>query len=480
MPARLNSVWEAIGDPLIITDSRQEIVVFNRAAEDVFGYSGSEVLGRQLDVLLPPRFRLSHRRHTDQFRSRGIGHTKGGSGRPTVYALRKNGEEFPAEVTLSTLQFEGEMMAAATVRDVSDRVAAERALAQSERRFRVAFEDSPVAFALVGMDRRLIDGNAALAALTGIPVEDMRGQRMPELVNATNIRDLTAALRPMLAGEASTVRTELHIVDPGGKPRVLDLFVALVVDDEGRPDYMISQASEITDRVRTQRQLEELLRSKDDLIASVSHELRTPLTAVVGFARLLQDNAGSLSTPEEKEMLDSIVSEATDLSDLVDDLLVAARAEMGALSSVRVPVDLHLEASRVLHSWRDAEVERVILEGTPVRALADPGRVRQILRNLVSNALRYGGDRIALRVEGNGEAAVVTVADDGHPIPPDDQDRIFERYQRAHTNAGVTASMGLGLSVARDLCQLMGGGLTYGFEAGENRFRLTLPRIPAP
>jgi two-component system sensor histidine kinase MtrB len=239
--------------------------------------------------------------------------------------------------------------------------------------------------------------------------------------------------------------------------------------------HVIVALADITERMTAEQRLRELVRSKDELIASVSHEIRTPLTAVLGFAQLLHDEAEALSEEERRELLESLVTQSTDVANIVEDLLVAAKADIGALNVVRLPVDLGAQAAQVLEGWSQTIVDRIGVEGGPVRCLADPARVRQVIRNLVGNALRYGGPHISVRVETRGALAVVSVVDDGPGIPPEDTERVFEKYQRGSQAPGLTAALGLGLGLSRHLARLMDGDLTYLREGGETVFELTLP-----
>lgn len=227
------------------------------------------------------------------------------------------------------------------------------------------------------------------------------------------------------------------------------------------------------ERDKAEARLRETLRSKDELVASISHELRTPLTAVVGFAQLLRDDT-DLDAEDRAAMIRSIVDEGYDLANIIEDLLTVAKAEAGTLEVVSVPVDLRAQAAQVFESLREQDAERVILEGDTRRVAGDPGRVRQILRNLVTNALRYGGDLITVRVPDDGNPRV-QVCDNGPGIPVEDRARIFESYQKAHRAPGVTGSVGLGLAISRTLARKMGGDLTYTHEEGHSVFELTFP-----
>ncbi|MFW2340220.1 MAG: ATP-binding protein [Acidimicrobiia bacterium] len=227
------------------------------------------------------------------------------------------------------------------------------------------------------------------------------------------------------------------------------------------------------ERESDRERLEELNRAKDAFLASVAHELRTPLTAVVGFGQVLQEGADSMSSEERTELLDVMVEQGSDLTNIISDLLVAARADIGALEVESVPVNLHPQVLQVLDSIE--QVTKTSVTGEQVRALGDADRIRQVLRNLVSNAVRYGGDHVRVEVLADGTEACVLVCDSGAPIPEEDRERIFEPYRRAHNAPGLVDSLGLGLAISRQLARLMGGDLTYRYENGESVFELTLP-----
>jgi two-component system OmpR family sensor kinase len=121
------------------------------------------------------------------------------------------------------------------------------------------------------------------------------------------------------------------------------------------------------------------------------------------------------------------------------------------------------------------EVDQVEVSGPTVGAIADPIRVRQVLRNLLSNAGRYGGDSIVVELEQDGPVVKVVVSDNGRGVPPADRERIFEPYHRSRPEDGLTAAIGVGLTVARRLARLMDGELTYSYVEGRSRFELSLP-----
>ena len=271
----------------------------------------------------------------------------------------------------------------------------------------------------------------------------------------------------ILGAAIVVVRHRRRLVESGERLRDLNTQLGIQVDELSSSRKAL-RASEVG--------LEELVRSKDELIASISHEFRTPLTAVVGFSQLLQDEDSNLSPAERAEMIRSIVDESVDLTNIVEDLLTAAKAEARTLTVVHVAVDLRVQTEQVLETLDQPTREQIEVTGSSVRAIGDPGRVRQILRNLISNALRYGGDRIRVSIVGAESTARVLVSDDGPGIPRKERERIFESYQRAHEKPGVTASMGLGLTISRQLARLMDGDLTYRQKTGVNIFELLLPK----
>ena len=177
---------------------------------------------------------------------------------------------------------------------------------------------------------------------------------------------------------------------------------------------------------------------------------------------------------EQKEFISMIAQQSAEVAYIVEDLLVAARADIGKLPIQPDRVDLldQLEAG-IAATDLGILVERVG-DNSPI-AFADANRVRQIVRNLLSNAQRYGGSRIESRCSADDGVAWLEVADDGEGIPKEDVAAVFEPYQRSHNAEGQPLSVGLGLTVSRKLAHLMGGSLSYRYADGWSVFRLELP-----
>lgn len=217
--------------------------------------------------------------------------------------------------------------------------------------------------------------------------------------------------------------------------------------------------------------------SKERLLASVSHEIRTPLTAIVGLSEEIISSRTSLGVEELDELNGIIAVQSRELAELVEDLLVASRAEGGTLSIKPDVMDLRDHAERVLQGVRDSSLSQktVVLHGDKVLAWADQLRVRQIVRNLITNAIKYGGNKIVVGVRQDGDMARLVVADDGPGVPVMEADLIFERYYRSAQSPTMPGSVGIGLAVSRQLAELMGGTLEYVRGEVQHRFELSLP-----
>lgn len=222
---------------------------------------------------------------------------------------------------------------------------------------------------------------------------------------------------------------------------------------------------------QAERDLAALVESKDELVASVSHELRTPITTILGMAFELRDHGDEFSIDEARELISIIADQSRELSNIVEDLLVAAWSDGDTLAVRPEVVNITAELARIVSSNRSGPT---IAVDRPVLAWTDPLRFRQILRNLLTNAGKYGGPNVTITATVDGEVARVMVSDDGPGVAQQDRERIFDPYFRSQGDRALPGSLGLGLPVSRRLARLMGGDLTYRFD-GASVFELTLP-----
>jgi signal transduction histidine kinase len=227
---------------------------------------------------------------------------------------------------------------------------------------------------------------------------------------------------------------------------------------------------------RRLRSAEQMIDEKDRFIAAVSHELRTPLTAVVGFAAELSRSMEHLSPEEAREIIAVVAEESMDMALLVEDLLVAAQIDNGAVRILPEVVNVDDQIAAV-RAGLGPGGPSFSSQPSGFTAWADPLRIRQILRNLVLNAIRHGGDEVEVRAGGDGTTTWIEVIDDGAPIPAETQTRMFDTYYHAAIDPGLAPSVGLGLSVSRSLARMMDGDLTYRHREGFGIFRLEVPAV---
>ncbi len=232
---------------------------------------------------------------------------------------------------------------------------------------------------------------------------------------------------------------------------------------------------EMDSRLKAERRV---IQAKDEFISSISHELRTPLTSIYGFSEILIDQG--LIDPDEAHTLISVINEeSAELNRMVEDLLTVARDEAGTIAYNDASVDLAEEIATAVRPLVRAGVD-VEVACPQVEVKADQLRTRQILRNLLSNAQRWGGDEIYVTAHEVGATAVITVADNGPGVPPEMEPRLFTRYMHESQEALTTGTIGLGLAVVKILADGMGGEVRYERDDGWTRFVVYLPLGDAP
>jgi PAS domain S-box-containing protein len=326
------------------------------------------------------------------------------------------------------------------------------------------FRRIPVALYRTSPDGELLAANPALAHLLGFKtVEEMR-QALKDVEDIyANSEDRSSWLDEMAErGIVYDFDVELRRSD-GTTIWVQDTARA-IRDDKGEILYFEGALIDVTDKVEAKR-------AKNEFVATVSHELRNPLAVILGLGEELANNYDSFTDADRRELAQLIARQAEDASWLIEDLLVAFRDDVSRVPISPQEFDATKEVERVLEVV-DHPIELEVRGESTV--LADPRRTRQILRNLVSNALRYGGEEVLVRIHRTGDRVEIRVCDSGDPIAPNDVERIFRPFERG-LQTDHPKSVGLGLSVARKLARLMEGDLTYRHTGGFSCFVLSLP-----
>ena len=537
---RAEGILETALDGIITIDDEGRIRDFNPAAERMFGRSRADAVGQEVaELIIPPRFRDSHRRGFAHFLATGKGQVL--NTRTDLTALRADGTEFPVEVGVTRISASHPSLTTGYIRDVTEmrrnekrravRYAVTNALANADS---IPDATSAILRAVcetlgwqVG-ELWLVDREAGLLRLLeawSMPLDAgdefmaasrtwtfPQGVGLPGNVWATGepiwLPDLAAAIsfpRVELA-----VRAGLHAILAvpirlGREVLGVMQFIASTIEGPDGPllDLLAiagNQIGQFIGRKRAEEERAELLvreqaaladaeaaiRVRDQLVASVSHDLKNPLTAIGGQVQVLQLLAtrGRDELPPERLLgsLDAISSTSTRMAALIDELLDAVHLQAGLhIELRRRPTDLANLALQVVTNHQQAtEKHSLRFDGPQPGPIGewDPDRLERVLDNIVSNAIKYSpnGGEILVEVARDRGWAVLSVQDDGVGIPTADLPHVFERYRRARNVSAKFAGTGLGLAGAKDLIQLHGGSISVNSVEGVgSKFVVRLP-----
>ncbi|CAA9361444.1 MAG: hypothetical protein AVDCRST_MAG36-2674 [uncultured Nocardioidaceae bacterium] len=479
--ALIESALEAI----VSADLDGRIVSWNRHAEDLFGWRVEEVLGRLVeDVIIPERLAAAH---AGAFAKVAAGAPSTLTGqRIRVPAVHRDGRELLVELSLTTsVQGPDGTRFHAFMHDISAEVAAADALA-AERAFLSALLDS-LETGVVASDAqgRPKVVNKALRRIHGLapqgPVSDDDWLTGGDLLHpdGTALRPDEVPLGRACSGEH--VRdVEVAVHREGEEPRSFLAHGQPILDEAGGAVLgAVLAMHDITDLkrhehereqllLREQAQLEELRRlyeQRRHFVGVVSHELRSPLSTILGYSRLLLEEPATLSASHQK-MLTIIEKGATRMLGIVSDLLVLEEVDRdGGVPFDRAPVDLgtvaHDAVESLLPAARGADVALTTQVDGHAVVIGDEHRLRQVLDNLVGNAVKYTprGGRVTVTVTGDERhGTTLVVSDTGIGIPAEERDRLFERFYRTNTarSTGIPGT-GLGLAVVRTIVERHGG-----------------------
>lgn len=341
-------------------------------------------------------------------------------------------------------------------------------------------ERSREGLAVIDFESRIRFVNAAFAEMFGFERTDMIGGSLSMVMDDDTFRRHEEGLQRALLSEEAIDALNLELV---GRHRSGDPVTVLVSLSElggGGERLVLGAVRDVSEMVALRRDLEESVRSKDRFVAAVSHELRTPLTAVVAFARLLRER-DDLEPAEHDEFVDLIVDQSGEMSYIIEDLLVASRLDTADMAVSIEPTSLRGCVLTVVDTFagqRSVAVDHSALDQV---IAADPGRVRQILRNLVGNAVKHGGSSVAVtaKIDDAGRCHVI-VRDDGPGVPGHSVEALFEAYTHGPNVEGQPLSVGLGLNVSRRLAELMDGRVEYRRVDDHTEFVLVLPLADLP
>lgn len=327
--------------------------------------------------------------------------------------------------------------------------------------------DTLSAFSTVAADvfAKLDEGNAAAAESIVVDELETSYQDLSDVLYTEQI-----AIQSEIADHTDTAaRTNSYIV----------FALTLAIPAAAVATYWWVARGQVREyRIKAETELEAeraLSRAKDSFIAGLSHELRTPLTSIYGFAEVLTET-GPNAPDDTPEVAGIIASEAAELTRMVDDLLAAARLDSTG-------IEIHLAPTRVNDVLQSATAP-FLKSGFAIKqkttgdvVLADGARLRHVLVNLVSNAVRHGGPEVGIEASTGDGTVDIEVWDNGPGVPDDRMERLFERFVHDGHETLLAGSVGLGLAVASRLTEMMGGVLTYQRYSNKTYF---IVRLPAP
>lgn len=484
--ARFHDLLESTPDAIVMVNVTGRIVLVNSQAERVFGHLRADLLGQPVEVLLPNRFRDTHLAHRAGFFEQPRARTMGAG--LELYGLRKGGEEFPVEISLSPLKTEEGTMVMSAIRDITDRK-------KANQKFKDLLESAPDAMVIVNRDGNMVLVNSQAVTLFGWSRDELLGQKI-EILVPERFRNHHPGHRTGFFSQprarAMGAGLDLYGLRKDGTEFPVEISLSPLETEEGL--FVSSAIRDVTERKRFEQtlrdkniELENAALAKDRFFASMSHELRTPLNAIIGFTgTLLMKLPGPLNAEQDKQLL-TVQKGARHLLSLINDMLDLAKLGANKLDLRRETIDCNSVLEDVAASLRlEAETKGLVftvrVPNHMVVIQTDRRALSQIIINLTGNAIKFTEHgSVALRLEqrmtADGKVVAFSVEDTGLGISSEDQPRLFEAFSRMDTaDRRKQEGTGLGLHLSRKLADQLGGEIIFQSALGKgSTFSLELP-----
>jgi len=456
---RLASIVESVMDAIITVDGKQRIVLFNKAAETIFGCPNEQALGKTLEAFIPERFRASHKEHIQGFGHTGV--TRRSMSSPGVLlGLRADGEEFPIEATISQVGGDGAKFFTVVLRDITARRQAEERQAQ----LAAIVESSNDAIISKTLGGIILTWNKAAERMYGYRAEEIVGKPMSILFPSDRLAEADQLLDRIKGGE-SVEQFDTTRVTKDGRLLNVASTISPIHDAKGT----IIGAATITRDLTQMRMAEQALRNSEKLVvtgrmaATVAHEINGPLEAIANILFLL-DRAELGNTAHE--FVRAAQEEAKRIGQITK-LTLGFHREGESREATEVRASDLIDGILTLYGHRIESLGVAIEKryGSVGTVVADAGELRQVFSNLIVNAseaLANKGDKLVIHVcdsqdwRGTGRRGVrITIADNGSGIPREVRHRLFEPFFTTKGEKGT----GLGLWVSHTLVEKNDGRL---------------------
>jgi PAS domain S-box-containing protein len=465
--AKFHDLLESTPDAIVMVNITGRIILVNSQAERVFGYARHELVGGPVEMLLPARFRSAHNLHRSSFFSSPRTRTMGAG--LELYGVRKNGEEFPVEISLSPLITDEGTMVMSAVRDITDRK-------RADQKFRALLESAPDAMVIVGHDGKITLVNSQIERLFGYQRSELLGQPV-ELLVPLRFRDRHPGHRSLFFAQPQPrsmgAGLELYGLRKDGSEFPVEISLSPIDTEDGL--FVAGAIRDATERRRYERALFEANRLKTEFLANMSHELRTPLNGIIGFSEFLIDEKPGTLNAKQKEYVGDVLNSGRHLLQLINDVLDLAKVESGKmqLHPETFPIEIAIdEVCSVLFPMvknKNITIRREVA-GEARSVMLDRRKFVQVLYNLLSNGIKFNDEGGEIRILADlcePGCLRLRISDTGIGIDPADFPKLFVEFQQL--DSGATRRFdgtGLGLALTKKIIEFQGGSIEVQSELG--------------